>query len=93
MNKKDFVSEIRSLGLKEPSKTEWSLMYEIHERNPYYRMIDIYEMGRGTKRVDLRRIPEEYKATAISMDQLASFGASMAEKFKVGEVRVRKNNC
>jgi hypothetical protein len=93
MSKKDFVIQVRSLGLKEPNRSEWELMYSIYERNPHHRIVDIYEMGRGSLRVDLRRIPAEFKSTAVSMDELASFGSSMAEKFKIGDTRVRKNNC
>lgn len=81
MNKHQFVNEIRQLCIQEPSREQWSSMWEIYQRNSSHSLEKIVDMVHGRKIVDNRIIPEQYRNTALSLEELAHFGKSMSEQF------------
>lgn len=92
MDKRDFVARVRALGIQEPSRDQWETMWDIHTRNTLYSIETVVAMAKGERIADNRRIPEEFKRTALSLEELADFGKSMAEKFKQGGQRARNDN-
>jgi len=82
MNKKQFVSSVRALGIPEPTREQWVQMWEIYQRNDSYSPGIIVLMVSGNRIVDNRRIPERYKRDVLPLEDIAKFGAQMFEKLK-----------
>jgi hypothetical protein len=92
MNKREFVEQARKFVPCEPTRDQWIVMWDIHVRNELYSVNDIVDMAFGKRMIDMRRIPDEHKRDALSLEELAKFAAEQHLIFSKGMVDARKNN-
>ena len=91
MTKREFASAIRAWAWREPTAEEWQTMWMVHESKPdesVMRIVKIHIKPRkpdtteNVKLVDNRKIPEEHRLLALSLEDLAEFARQMQLKFK-----------
>lgn len=89
MTKQEFASAVRAWSWRAPTEAEWNKMYNHHLAFPDLPVKEIVRKHIEPKPVepdgtikDERKIPAEYRASALSLEELAVFGREMAERFK-----------
>jgi hypothetical protein len=92
MNKREFAAAVRAWAYREPEKAEWGVMWEEYSRTAG----DVGEIvARHLPRPsppkreavkDQRLIPDEYRATAVSLEELGAFARAVQEKLRKGGI-------